>query len=159
LKEGEVNSGRGAKVGLSEPYLIDYVAGGSLSGGMAWIWSLILNYVLSFGLSERIEILYILSIVIYVIIAFSTSFLASKRFKKGHIAIGLKTSLFSWVIIIFVLFPSEGKVTDSTILFYSTLFFCMILGGYLGGNLSKQIWLRDVPSTREESSYQKKKGG
>lgn len=156
MKQGETNNSRGAKVGGSEPYLIDYVAGGALSGGMAWIWSVALSYLLGLGLFGSGEMLYALSILVYIAIAFSTSFLVSKRFEKAHIAIGLKTSLFSWVTIIFVYFPSEGKITDATILFYSTLFFCMILGGYLGGNLSKQVWSREVSSpSRTEASNKK----
>lgn len=144
MKEGEIKKDRDAEVKLSEPYLIDYVAGGVLSGGMAWIWSVALNYLISLELFERVETLYPLSIGVYIIIAFSTSFLVSKRFEKGHVVIGLKTSLFSWAAIIFTNIPPGGKVTTAITLFYSTLFFCMILGGYLGGTLSKQIWSREI---------------
>jgi len=156
VKQGEINNSRGTKVGLSEPYLIDYMAGGALSGGIAWIWSVVLNYLLGLGLFGSVEIFYALSIFVYITIALSTSFLVSKRFEKAHIAIGLKTSLFSWATIIFVYFPSEGKITDATILFYSTLFFCMIPGGYLGGNLSKQVWSREVLSHSRRVANNKK---
>jgi len=142
LKKGREIKSEGGD--LREPYLIDYVAGGALSGGMAWIWSMFINHLINIEFLENKEVLYLLSIVFYIFIAFLTSFLVSKRFDRGHVLIGLKTSLFSWATIIFIYIPSGGDISKATILFYSTLFFCMILGGYLGGNLSKQIFQVDV---------------
>ena len=138
MKNEKDTNSSSAKGRLNEPFLIDYVAGGFLSGGIAWMWSMALNYLPGFELLIDTRFLYFLSIVVYVVISFLTSFFVSKRFEKNHIVIGLKTSLFSWVGIIITLSPLGGKTTDAAILFYSTLFFCMILGGYLGGSLSSR---------------------
>lgn len=154
--EKEVPNNKGVEVERDEPYLIDYVAGGLLSGGIAWFWSVVLNYLINMVSYESEDFFYFLSIVIYIAISFSISFLVSKKFERGHVVIGLKTSLFSWAVIIFILFPPGGKVTQAITIFYSTLFFCMIIGGYLGGSLSRQIKSREIKDKTCDETGKKK---
>jgi len=108
------------------PVIFDYFAGGLLTSGLVWFW-------LQFNIYFPDPI--ISSLEWPVFIAFSTvsAYLVCKRTTRGHLGVGVKTALSSWLVTVLLLFSFGLELEVYQIVI---LLICFVLGGLVAAYLA-----------------------
>ena len=102
-----------------KPTTTDYLAASVLSYGIVYFW-------VQFILILDHEWLGLLSYPVFLLSAFATAYLVLRRTDEAHLAVGLKSSLVSWVFtVVSFLALTEGPNTG----FFLVLLVCFIVGG------------------------------
>lgn len=113
------------------PSTIDYLAAAVLSYGIVYFWVQFLNWI-------EVQIIALLSYLIYFIGAFSSVYLVLRRTNTAHLRIGITSALASWAFTVFSLLAlTEGANRG----FFIVLLICFIMGGIMASYISlrKQI--------------------
>ena len=107
------------------PRIFDYLAAGILANGLVYFWEIALDH---------FPMLEILSIPVFLVIGFITSWLVLNRLEAQNLKLGALTGLVSWVITVFMMY----SLTDEPALSYIPL----LLGCYLAGGLGAALFLQ-----------------
>jgi len=117
---------------VRKPSLTDYMAGGMLTNGVVWIWSMFLTYVLKVQTSKTSMVVLLISYLIYLGGSVAASYLVCQRSSSNHIIVALKTSAAGWIFTLFFMF-SYVQVSLGTVII---LLITFAVGGLIGAYLA-----------------------
>ena len=136
-----MNAGKGTM----KPNLFDYLAGALLTNGIVWMWTMALNYLITVMPSVNLDILVILTFIVFIGGSAATSYLVCRKTDSGHLNVGLKLALvdflFSITFMLSMAEPSVGLLV--------TLLICFFAGSILGAYLALKTRLRRPPKKIE----------
>jgi len=124
--------------GTMKPSLFDYLAGALLTNGIVWIWTMAANYLIIVQPSVSLDILVLLTFIVFIGGSAATSYLVSRRTDSGHLNVGLKLAAVDFLFAItYMLSMAEPSVS---LLF--TLLICFFAGSIIGAYLALKTRLR-----------------
>ena len=109
-----------------KPVIFDYFAGGLLTCGLIWFWLQFISYFPD-------PILTFLSWPVFIAAGTVSAYLVCKRTTKGHLGVGIKTALSSWLITVLILFSFGLDLGTYQIVI---LLICFVLGGLAAAYIS-----------------------
>lgn len=125
-----------------KPTSTDYLAAAILSYGIVYFW---VQFILILGVNW----LSYLSYPVFLLTASATSFLVLKRADEAHLAVGLKSSLISWVFTV-VSFTALTEGTNTS--FFLVLLVCFILGGAASAYVKLKKRLNPVSKPEQDDT-------
>jgi hypothetical protein len=127
---------------VRKPTLTDYMAGGMLTNGVVWVWSMFLTYVLRVQTSQTSIVVLLISYLVYLGGSVAASYLVCQRTTSNHIMVALKTSAAGWIFTLFFMF-SYVEVSLGTVVILLVTFG---VGGFIGAYLALKKRLSDMKS-------------
>jgi hypothetical protein len=127
----------------------DYFAGAMLANGIVWVWMQALSLFRAQTSSIPLTFLADISFVVYIFGAYLAVSQVGKRTDTGHLIVGLKTAIYSWVMAIVIMFTMAAEPTFSLAI---VLLVCFLAGGILGGYMLVRKRLKERRKNLEASS-------
>ena len=114
------------------PVIFDYFAGGLLTSSLVWFWLQFISYFPDPTIAS-------LTGPVFIATSAVSAYLVCKRTTGGHLAVGVKTALSSWLITVLILL-SFGLELDMYLIVI--LLVCFVLGGLVAAYLALKGRLR-----------------
>jgi hypothetical protein len=127
---------------IRKPSLTDYMAGGMLTNGVVWVWSMFLTYVLRVQTSQTSIVVLLISYLVYLGGSILAAYLVCQRTTSNHIIVALKTSAAGWIFTLFFMF-SYVDVSLGTVV---VLLLTFGVGGLIGAYSALKKRLGDLKS-------------
>jgi hypothetical protein len=127
---------------VRKPSLTDYMAGGMLTNGVVWVWSMFLTYVLKVQTSQTSMVVLLISYLVYLGGSVLAAYLVCQRTTSNHIIVALKTSAAGWIFTLFFML-SYVQVSLGTVI---VLLVTFGVGGFIGSYLALKKRLGDLRS-------------
>ena len=115
-----------------KPATFDYFAGGLLTSGLVWFWLQFISYFPDPTIAS-------LTGPVFIAASAVSTYLVCKRTTRGHLAVGVKTALSSWLVTVLILLSFGLELDISLILI---LLVCFALGGLAAAYLALKDRLR-----------------
>ena len=115
-----------------KPSTTDYMAAAALAYGLVYFWIKTVAGTPS-----------LLAYPVYYLAGLAPSYLVCRRTDSAHLAVGIKSSLASWVFITVTLL---AFVEESSLAFFGILLICLLLGGATASYLSLKQSLSQPPN-------------
>ena len=101
------------------PVIFDYFAGGLLTSSLVWFWLQFISYFPDPTIAS-------LSGPVFIAFSAVSAYLVCRRTTRGHLGVGVKTALSSWLVTVLLLL-SFGLEPDMNLIII--LLVCFVLGG------------------------------
>ena len=108
------------------PVVFDYFAGGLLTSGLIWFWLQFISYFTDPTIAS-------LTGPVFIAASAVSTYLVCKRTTRGHLAVGVKTALSSWLVTVLILLSFGLELDISLILI---LLVCFVLGGLVAAYIT-----------------------
>jgi len=115
-----------------KPVIFDYFAGGLLTSGLVWFWLQFISYFPDPTIAS-------LTGPVFIAASAVSAYLVCKRTTRGHLAVGVKTALSSWLVTVLILLSFGLELDISLILI---LLVCFVFGGLAAAYLALKDRLR-----------------
>jgi len=102
-----------------KPIIFDYFAGGLLTSCLVWFWLQFISYFPDPTIAS-------LTGPVFIAASAVSAYLVCKRTTRGHLGVGVKTALSSWLVTVLILL-SFGLELDMNLIII--LLICFVLGG------------------------------
>jgi len=108
------------------PVIFDYFAGGLLTSSLVWFWMQFISYFPDPTIAS-------LTGPVFITFSAVSAYFVCKRTTRGHLGVGVKTALSSWLVTVLLLL-SFGLELDTNLIII--LLVCFVFGGLAAAYLS-----------------------